>query len=102
MAAFTVTVSNTTAPSGTGAATLSWNLPTLNTNGTALTNLAGVRLYYGTSSSNLSQSIQLPGTSTTTYVIDNLAAGTWYFGAAAYNTAGMQSALSAIASKTIP
>jgi hypothetical protein len=103
MAAYTITVT-AAPPSGgsTGAATVSWTLPTLNTNGTALTNLAGVRIYYGTSSSNLSQQIQLAGTSTTTYTIDNLASGTWYFGAAAYNTAGTQSAMSTVVSKSIP
>jgi hypothetical protein len=103
MPAYTITVT-ATPPSGgsTGAATVSWTLPTLNTNGTALTNLAGVRIYYGTSSSNLTQQIQLAGTSTTTYTIDNLGSGTWYFGAAAYNTAGTQSAMSTIVSKAIP
>ena len=101
MSPFTVTVTNAPSGGGTGAATVSWTVPTQNTNGTALTNLAGVRIYYGTSSSTLSQQIQLAGTSTTTYTIDNLAAGTWYFGAAAYNTAGTQSAMSAIVSKSI-
>jgi hypothetical protein len=101
MKAFTVTVSNAPSGGSSGAATVSWTLPTLNTNGTALTNLAGVRIFYGTSSSTLTQQIQLPGTSTTTYTIDNLAAGTWYFGAAAYNTAGMQSAMSAIVAKSV-
>ena len=101
MKAFTVTVSNAPSGGSSGAATVSWTLPTLNTNGTALTNLAGVRLFYGTSSSSLTQQVQLPGTSTTTYTIDNLAAGTWYFGAAAYNSAGMQSAMSAIVSKAV-
>ena len=101
MKAFTVTVSNAPSGGSSGAATVSWTLPTLNTNGTALTNLAGVRLFYGTSSSNLTQQVQLPGTSTTTYTIDNLAAGTWYFGAAAYNSAGTQSAMSAIVSKAV-
>jgi putative Ig domain-containing protein len=103
MPAYTITVTATATSGGsTGAATLSWTLPTLNTNGTALTNLAGVRIYYGTSSSNLSHQIQLAGTSTTTYTIDNLASGTWYFGAAAYTTAGIQSAMSTLVSKSFP
>jgi hypothetical protein len=102
MAAYTITVTASAPSGGTGAATLSWTLPTLNTNGSALTNLAGVRIYYGTSSSNLSHQIQLAGTATTTYMIDNLASGTWYFGAAAYNTAGTQSAMSTVVSKSIP
>jgi hypothetical protein len=103
MPAYTIAVT-ATPPSGgsTGAATVSWTLPTLNTNGTALTNLAGVRIYYGTSSTNLSHQIQLAGTSTTVYTIDNRTSGTWYFGAAAYNTAGTQSSMSKLVSKSIP
>jgi len=34
-------------------------------------------------------------------VIDNLSAGTWYFAVRAYNSSGVESANSAIASKTI-
>jgi hypothetical protein len=37
-----------------------------------------------------------------TYVLSNLAAGTWYFSINAYTTAGAESVVSNIASKTIP
>jgi hypothetical protein len=64
--AFSIT---TTAPSlppppSTGAATLSWQAPTQNTDGTALTDLAGYRIVYGTSQSALNQTITIsnPGT----------------------------------------
>jgi hypothetical protein len=40
-------------PSSNGSATLRWITPTTNTDGTALTNLGGFRIYYGTSSNNL-------------------------------------------------
>lgn len=86
----------------TGSATLSWLMPTHNTNGSPLTDLAGVRIYYGTSESNLSQNVQLSGASTTSYTLSGLAAGTWYFGAEAYTTTGQQSALSPLVNKTIP
>jgi hypothetical protein len=33
--------------------------------------------------------------------LSGLSAGTWYFGAAAYTTTGLQSAMSTIVSKTI-
>jgi hypothetical protein len=36
------------------------------------------------------------------YTVNNLASGTWYFGATAYSTTGAESGLSAVASKTIP
>jgi hypothetical protein len=76
--------------------------PTQNTDGSALTDLAGFRIYYGASPSNLTQLTQLPGTTLSSYTVNNLASGTWYFGAKAYTTTGMESALSTIASKTIP
>jgi len=74
----------------------------VNTNGTTLTDLAGYRIYYGTSAGNLSQVIQLPGTALTTYVISNLSSATWYFGMTAYDSAGLESALSNLGSKAIP
>ena len=85
----------------TGNATLSWIPPTENEDGSALTNLAGYRIFYGTSAANLSQQINLNNPGLTRYVIDNLSGGTWYFGIRAYSATGTESAMSAIASKTI-
>ena len=97
--AFAITVSPATPT--TGSATVSLNPPTENSDGSALTNLAGMMIYYGTSASNLSQSVKVASTTSTSYTINNLAAGTWYFGGMAYTTTGMQSAMSAIVSTTI-
>jgi uncharacterized lipoprotein NlpE involved in copper resistance len=88
-------------PSGNGTATLSWEAPTTTTSGSALTNLAGYRIYYGISASDLSQSVQLNNVGVQTYVIDNLGQGTWYFAIRAVTSAGVESALSDIVSKTI-
>lgn len=85
----------------TGNATLSWIPPTQNEDGSALTNLAGYRIFYGTSASNLNQQINLANPGLTRYVIDNLSGGTWFFGIRAYSSTGTESAMSAIASKTI-
>ena len=85
-----------------GSATVSWSAPTQNTDGSALTNLAGFNIYYGTSASNLNQSVQIANPGLTTYALGNLAPGAWYFAVNAYTTAGAESALSSIASKTIP
>jgi uncharacterized lipoprotein NlpE involved in copper resistance len=87
--------------SGSGTATLSWEAPTTTTSGSALTDLAGYRIYYGISASDLSQSIQLDTVGVQTYVIDNLGRGTWYFAIRAVTTVGVESALSDIVSKTI-
>ena len=85
----------------TGSASLSWTAPTANMDGTALTNLAGYTIYYGTSASELTQTIQLASPTETSYVVTNLGAGTYYFAVAAYTTMGTQSAQSSVGSTTI-
>lgn len=101
LAPFSIAVtSNTT--NASGAASIDWVPPTENTNGSALTDLAGVRIYYGTSASALSRSVQVSNASARTYTLSGLTAGTWYFGLEAYTTTGVASGLSSIVSKTIP
>jgi len=84
-----------------GTATLSWEAPTTTTNGTMLTDLAGYRIYYGLDSADLSETVDLATIGVQTYVIDNLGAGTWYFAIKAVTSAGIESALSNVVSKTI-
>ena len=98
LAAFSIIVTQV----ANGSATVTWTAPTQNTDGSALTNLAGFNIYYGTSASNLNQSVQIANPGLTTYALGNLAPGAWYFAVNAYTTAGAESALSSIASKTIP
>jgi len=99
--AFNIVVSVAGSPAPAGAAQLTWKPPTQNTDGSALTNLAGVRIYYGTSAANLSKSVQVAGSSATTYTISGLATGTWFFGAKSYTTAGTTSAMSTVVSKAV-
>ena len=80
--AFSITVSRPTS----GSAAISWTAPTQNTDGTALTNLAGFRIVYGTSATALNQTVELSNPSLSTYTITGLASGTWYFAVKAYNT----------------
>ena len=98
----TSTTTTTTTGSGTGAATLSWTAPTQNTDGTALTDLAGYKVYWGTSSGNYSSSVTLNNPGLTSYVVDTLSSGTYYFSVSALNSSGVESVLSNEASKTIP
>lgn len=98
--AFNITV--TAAPALSGSALLDLTVPTQNTDGSALTDLAGVRVYYGTAPTSLTQVVQLAGSTVSSYTVSNLASGTWYFAATAYTSVGTESALSAIVSKTIP
>lgn len=87
--------------STTGSVTVSWTPPTANTNGSALTNLAGYTISYGTSASSLSTNVKVSTTGVTSYVIENLPAGTYYFGVSAYNTSGQTSQVSTVVSKTV-
>lgn len=84
-----------------GSATLKWTAPTANSNGTALTNLAGYYIYYGTSPGSLTNVVDVSNPAALTYVVNNLGAGTWYFAIAAYTNAGLTSPMSNVGSKTI-
>lgn len=90
-----------TDPVFSGEALLNWTPPFMNTDGSPLTNLAGFRVYYGTSVSALNQTVQIPGATTSYYSITGLSAGTWYFAVSAYATNGAESNRSAIAMKSI-
>ena len=68
----------------TGSATISWTPPTQNTDGSSLTNLAGYRLYYGTNSASLTQTVQIANAGASSFVVDNLSPATWYFAVKAY------------------
>jgi hypothetical protein len=95
--AFTLTV----LAGATGSATVSWTAPTTRTDGTPLTNLAGFRVYYGTSPGNYPTVITIADPTVSTYVVSNLSTGTYYFVATAYDSTGEESAYSAPGSKTI-
>jgi hypothetical protein len=84
-----------------GTATLSWQPPTQNSDGSPLTDLAGYRIRYGTASSALSNSVDVANAGVTSAVIEGLSPATWYFAVVAYNAAGVESDLSSIAQKTI-
>lgn len=86
---------------GTGSATISWLPPTQNTDGTQLTDLAGFRIYYGTSIGAMTQTVNVTNSGLTSYVIEYLGAATWYFTVRAYATDGAESPPSNIASKII-
>jgi hypothetical protein len=96
---FTIAVSDVA--NGSGSATLSWMPPTQNSDGSTLANLSGYRVLYGQSAGNLAQTVTLDNPSINRYVVENLGSGTWYFAVVAVNSAGLTSALSNTATKTI-
>lgn len=95
--AFAITVADVSV----GAATLSWLPPTTNIDGSTLTNLAGFRIYYGASSSQMSQTIEVANASVNAYVVSNLAPGTYYFAVRAYTASGAESDNSNVSIKTV-
>jgi len=85
---------------GTGVATVNWTPPTENTDGTALVDLAGYKIHYGTSPDNLYNNILINNPGITSFVIENLANNTtYYFSVTAVNSKGMESGFSNIVSK---
>lgn len=86
----------------TGTATVNWVPPLDNTDGTVLASLSGYKIYYGKTSTALTQTIQVANAGLSSYTLSNLTSGTWYFGVTAYTSTGTESAMSNLASKSIP
>lgn len=85
---FTIAVAN---PAVVGTATLNWQAPTQNADGTPLTDLAGYTIRYGTNSAAMNQKVAVANAGITTYAIDNLPVGTWYFTLSSVNRSGVES-----------
>jgi hypothetical protein len=80
---------------------MKWTPPTLNTDGSPLTDLAGYTVLYGTASRQYSTSLNISGASTNAAVLEGLTAGTWYFAVQAVNSQGIKSDFSEERSKTL-
>lgn len=99
---FAITVNQSSGSGSTGTATVSWSAPTTNTDGSALTDLAGYHVYYGTSPGSLTKVVNVASAGTTSYTVSSLSSATWYFGVTSYTTSGAESAISTVVSKTVP
>jgi len=87
---------------GSGSVQLSWQPPTENADGSTLTDLSGYNIYVGTTSNTYDyMEIQLDNPGLTAYVVDNLDPGTYYFAATAFNSSGVESALSGEVVRTV-
>jgi len=82
-----------------GDATLSWDAPTTNADGTPLTDLAGYKVYFGTASGNYGVPIDVGNV--VTYIVTGLSEGTKFFVVTAYDTSMNESEYSNEVSKTI-
>jgi len=96
---------STTPPAANSAiasVTLNWLAPTENTNGSALTNLAGYKIYYGTASKQYTTTISVSNPATLSYLLNSLTVGQQYFFAVtAVSAAGVESSYSPEVSATI-
>lgn len=87
---------------GTGSATLSWTAPSENSDGSALTDLGGFKIYYGGELTQLTNTITLTNPGLLTYVWSDLSVGTtYYFTVTAVTRTGVESARSDVVSTTI-
>lgn len=76
-------------------ATVAWETPTTNVDGSALTDLAGYRIYYGQRSGDYDHTMEVTDPTQTSVRLSNLARGTWYVSARSYRANGLESSLAA-------
>ena len=85
-----------------GSVTLNWTAPTENEDGSTLTDLAGYKIFWGTTPGSYTNSVTLNNPGLTTYVVENLAPGTYEFVAKSFNASGVESVYSSPATRTVP
>jgi hypothetical protein len=86
---------------GMGAISLSWQPPTQREDGSALTDLAGYKVYWGTIPDSYQNSVSISNIGVVNYVIEPLAPGTYYVAATALDSNGVESGYSTPVSATI-
>ena len=84
-----------------GSATVAWDIPTTNADGSDLTDLAGFYVHYGQASQTYSDTVVINDDTATSAVINDLAAGSWFFVVTAFDQAGNESAPSTEVSKVV-
>jgi hypothetical protein len=96
--AFSITV---TGDEHAGVAALRWDLPLSKVSGEPLDDLAGYRILYGRDSDDLDRSVFVNDPNATSFEIDSLASGIWYFAVVAVSASGLEGPPTTIASKSI-
>jgi Putative Ig domain/Fibronectin type III domain len=86
---------------GSGVASLQWETPPSKVSGEPLDDLAGYRILYGRSSSDLDHSVLITNPATTSYQFSTLSPGVWYFAVVAVNANGLEGPPTTLASKSI-
>ena len=96
---FSITVQ--AASSVAAPATISWDPPATNADGSALTDLAGYRIYVGSTPHQLVPILTLDDAARTGYVLEGLSPGLHYFAMTAVNSVGIESRMSAVVAATL-
>ena len=86
---------------GNGVAVVSWTKPTTNADGTPLRDLSGFKIYYGENPNQYTRVIDIPDPSLSSFAVEGLPPGIYYFVTTAYDVDGAESDYSNVASKTI-
>jgi hypothetical protein len=86
---------------GTVSTTLSWTPPTQNEDGSALMDLAGYKIYWGTTPGQYTHSVKIENAGMSSYVVENLTPGTYEFAATSFNEAGVESVYSNPATRVL-
>lgn len=84
--AFTISVLSSVG--ATSSVSLSWEAPTSKSDGSTLGDLKGYKVHYGPESRSYSDTIEIANPGLTSYVVQNLPKGTYYFAVSAYNGVG--------------
>lgn len=84
-----------------GSATLEWEPPTINADGSPLNDLVGYNIRYGTSPGSLDHLVEVRNPGLTTFVVDNLSPTTWYFSISSVNSEGVESQSTGVVWTTI-
>jgi hypothetical protein len=85
----------------TGTMTVAWAAPATSADGLKMADLAGYRVYYGTSSGNYTSTINVPGGTTLSYTISGLPTSTYYVMVKAYDSSNNESSSSGEVSKAV-
>jgi hypothetical protein len=86
----------------TGSFTLQWTAPAARSDGSplSLADIDGYRIYYGTSTGNLAQIIDVTDGTAVSAAISNVSTGTWYVAMTTYDVSGLESSRSGVVTKT--
>ena len=97
---FSITV-NPAPQLASGVASLQWEVPPSKVSGEPLDDLAGYRILYGRSSSDLDHSVLITDPAVTSYQISKLTSGVWYFAVVAVSSNGLEGPPTTLATKSI-